>query len=1713
TDGIFIIPLEYSSIDHKNTYIHATKGNWKYDEYGNVEYGENGEMIQPMEGAFSTSGKIILECKYSSVSEIKNGSQTILAATKNGITELIDLTGKSVIAPFEGNIEPTNVFPALLYKDEKVGLMELNRIIVEPKYDRLTRVNPNLYIASSDDLLGAIDGSGKVIVPLSYTRFGYDGVNNCFLAGVGTVGVLSIDGKEIVPMEQLNIESIKGGKFAVLADEGWKIKNMKGADVLPDAFERVDVAGEMAILTKNEKIWIMLPNGKLDGPYDFFQIYRQTKDVNNSPAFIVAVKGGTELKAIRTDYYEAYDEEGFLLPGTENTEYPYYADSKFTVYSNHGKKVVENADRIALYSISTMYEETTDARLIDLSDSAEVLNLEFESDSIYPFFICRQSKWGYVDASGKQIIPCDYDSIEFMQDFVVAYKSGKTNLFNTQGKLMADFDHTMPLRNNSNWQNMALITNKGGEKYTVYSESGGYDYEMGYEYATQSESHAIIGGKFGLFIPESNNYVIRDADHIRFCITDADYKGLHNSSSNNLIMTDLSDTTLLSPNDNYTISPYDPVFFQVNGKWGAASIISGKTIVAPQYSSLSLVLAGNYEEINAIIEGKSFEKYDAFGKQISKVDYNPLFSVFNNGNFERFVENGFYFRDELESDKLKKALTVLSDAASSGKINTFSDFSAHYSLSPESFISQMSEIENVESSMNTIYVQNKYTSDDEKFSTMKQTVHAIGLKGSDYFDEYTYENTNSVLAFDADEVRMKLGNNPNIVFLFDYIYEKNKEEENKIDFQFNYDTYEYDMVSKSGVVIEGKSVASYSNLTSGNFIVTKNGMYGLMGAYGKMITGFDYEDLSTGGFDHTLIAKLNGVYGLIDENGKIILEPKFERIGSFSTQLFRCDEKDNQIGIIDISGKILLEAVYSEIPFPKNGCSRVIKEGKYGLINDKAEIIVPAGYEYISDYSDSAVVFYKNVNGQLLQGAMDLKGNILLKPEYTQIGNFDYRQGFWFNPNNGVVVEKNGKIGVVSFSTRPVTEIIPAEYSTIIHPNNFDVFIVSKGGKFGLMDEAGSEILPMVSDSIVPVSSGYNNFLFAYQSQTGKQTCTVHLGDGFQILPTAFDNIEMPSGFNCFRTLKEGKHEYYSFTGEPLEGIDEEWNNSAYKIFYNKASAGKTGWTATAGPVGCDATAFYIDKDGGYWLGTGSSGGVYFSSDKGKKWTERNNGIGPVHIRDMGLIRDSLFIWIADQTDSSFYFYDNATSIWRQPANNCNEYSNTFCHSNNFNELSEQRRTQLSEQFITDYISYYSEEGLFGLDYQTNKNDYAEDSRLKAINPENNAWRAINTQLPKDIYNIHFGGFFKLNENNFALLAKSGLYNLDTLGKKVTPFSEKGLVASDVRQIVNGEKGSFYALVGESAIWKLKSGKWSRVLSAYDEIVKDAGRDTVGDFAIRDLAEGKDGTVFFCFRGDVWTIKKGKPSIVLKKHYIDSLTIETMVQYELTTDVLNTTICHFSVAQGAGDTLWLVSILVADPDATEDFSDVALLSVFHPASGYFKTIRPVKRYPYPRVFSDKAGNIWLISNNYIGKAGSEVYPDNLTDFGSYQYEFAEIACSDDGKIAVLDTYNQKIRIWVPDKKAWTDLELPELIGISNLGFDKNGNLYAGTGLFYYSGCGGLYTDGKAQGLWKLGTDARGILKWTKIKGTPNQNILFIKQHPEGLLIGTSGSGAVMLKIE
>ena len=147
------------------------------------------------------------------------------------------------------------------------------------------------------------------------------------------------------------------------------------------------------------------------------------------------------------------------------------------------------------------------------------------------------------------------------------------------------------------------------------------------------------------------------------------------------------------------------------------------------------------------------------------------------------------------------------------------------------------------------------------------------------------------------------------------------------------------------------------------FIVEKNGKYGIMDKYGKMVSDLDYdkiENLSTNYYDQVklLMAYKNKKAYLMDNSGKLVTEDGYNSIDrlviSNPTNNYSYNNKYNYLiyenkkgkkGILDKLGAVVIEAQFDDILLETNNMITVKKDGKTGLFHImEKKMILP--YEY-----------------------------------------------------------------------------------------------------------------------------------------------------------------------------------------------------------------------------------------------------------------------------------------------------------------------------------------------------------------------------------------------------------------------------------------------------------------------------------------------------------------------------------------------------------------------------------------------------------------------------------------------------------------------------------------------------------------------------------------------------------------------------------------------
>jgi hypothetical protein len=218
-------------------------------------------------------------------------------------------------------------------------------------------------------------------------------------------------------------------------------------------------------------------------------------------------------------------------------------------------------------------------------------------------------------------------------------------------------------------------------------------------------------------------------------------------------------------------------------------------------------------------------------------------------------------------------------------------------------------------------------------------------------------------------------------------------------------------VNKNGKFINGGQ-ASTSNVTpapttNNNSAVDKEYVYA--GRVGKFLL------VNKGGYISPKLDSIaGGKWGLLDADKKVIIAPLYDflEIDSAQNLVFafqgflytsskteqRLDSTANsKIGIIGIDGK-------EKYPFTlrrgrtqnDKGLHIVVEDfatRKYGVLNNKAKLIIPFAYEMIYNFTDSVIAAQKN--GKF--GAINLRNEVLVPFEYDQV--------FRGQPKSGVSYE------------------------------------------------------------------------------------------------------------------------------------------------------------------------------------------------------------------------------------------------------------------------------------------------------------------------------------------------------------------------------------------------------------------------------------------------------------------------------------------------------------------------------------------------------------------------------------------------------------------------------------------------------------------------------------------------------------------------------------
>ncbi|HEX6916143.1 MAG TPA: hypothetical protein VF145_12930 [Chitinophagaceae bacterium] len=539
-------------------------------------------------------------------------------------------------------------------------------------------------------------------------------------------------------------------------------------------------------------------------------------------------------------------------------------------------------------------------------------------------------------------------------------------------------------------------------------------------------------------------------------------------------------------------------------------------------------------------------------------------------------------------------------------------------------------------------------------------------------------------------------------------------------------------------------------------------------------------------------------------------------------------------------------------------------------------------------------------------------------------------------------------------------------------------------------------------------------------------------------------------------------------------------------------------WEGMQGPPGADATAFTIDENGDYWLGTGSSGGVYVSQDRGQRWKPVLKGLGAMHIT--ALLRRQDTVWARvedmrlrellgnDHEGPAFFYLTGRERKWKwQPyADRLRirqiEHAIRQQDTRLFNQYQERYPLRRSPYTYSRLMQYYKG---FGVDFGNESFDlytHEVSNRMAGFYNIDSATRSFNAMFPPDVFEV--GRNIDLDGNRLILLSKSGPWFSDD-NRTLYPAPRKGLIATDVRLVRERKNKDVIALVGTQEIWRYRGGEWTLLFTT----ARQPGKDTMDvGVDIPGFDIGADDQVVFSFGSDIWAIDRFDSARLVLGHGN-----------------------HFNEPKGnvnlfAGTSVPGGSYLLVGVSAKGNEFELYQ----YDTSG----LRKLRGFGSPQFsfpYTDKTGNTWILGDSiyrWDASAGSLIA--TLPRVGPHFY--SGISSNHNGEVVILShnlflTWQPRERYWMPqivapDQAAITHYSGQADVQYNSIAIDDQGQVYFGTGPTYSVSCG-FSIDGYPAGVFAFdGYQATSLLN-------PINNWIYALEAVEGgLLVGTSGSGVI-----
>lgn len=288
-------------------------------------------------------------------------------------------------------------------------------------------------------------------------------------------------------------------------------------------------------------------------------------------------------------------------------------------------------------------------------------------------------------------------------------------------------------------------------------------------------------------------------------------------------------------------------------------------------------------------------------------------------------------------------------------------------------------------------------------------------------------------------------------------------------------------------------ITKVKKIALNDIVFEKNNLWGVFNNEGKVIINPEYDSISLK-TNEIIQVKKAGKYGLFTLRGKKIIAPELDYIGEFS-EVYFVVKQNGKYGYLTRYGKVFIKPVFNEAKPFKNKKAIVKKDNKYGIIDFTNKILLPFEHDnivagngnfYVITKAEKSYLYDNKLakiteeafekvfhNDTLLAMRVKKDGKIsyynVPAKSYVTTEKFEQAQAY---ANGFAMVSNGGKMGVLDVNGK---QIISCQYEAIVYDKlqSKIVFRTVQNEKEGMLDETGKVIIPNEYEQLIPALPNY----------------------------------------------------------------------------------------------------------------------------------------------------------------------------------------------------------------------------------------------------------------------------------------------------------------------------------------------------------------------------------------------------------------------------------------------------------------------------------------------------------------------------------------------------------------------------------------------------------------------------------------------------------------